>query len=290
MQTKTISKIIASKMEEWIESISDEALRKNLKKDVIVTGGCITSLFLKEDVNDFDVYIRTHEALKALTLYYCKDIEEITVLDGKEKSKLVEEFNLNKNLDMATNHYAICLRNLKEDQIKIHIPYGGGKRIEAPEDKIYQPVYISPNAISLSNDVQIVIRFWGEPNLIHKNYDFIHATNYWTYKDGLVTNIKALESIITKQLYYQGSLYPVTSLIRIQKFTKRKWNISAGETLKIIYQCSLLDLSNPDVLEEQLVGVDIAYFAQLIEALRSTGTDKPIEETHLFNIIDRIFN
>jgi hypothetical protein len=38
--------------------------------------------------------------------------------------------------------------------------------------------------------------------------------------------------------------------------------------LKMMFQVSDLDLKNPDVLEEQLIGVDIAYFSTLIEVLR----------------------
>lgn len=292
MQLKTINKIIRDKIEEWLESISDEELRKLLKKDVIVTGGCISSLFLQEDVNDFDVYIKTYDTLLKLTQYYCKGIDDIEILEGKNKKDLIDQYNImGKNLEeeQATNHYGICLRNLKEDQIKIFIPLHGGKRIEKKDEEVYTPIYISPNAISLSHDVQIIIRFWGNPEEIHKNYDFVHATNYWTHDNGLVTNKRALESLLTKQLYYQGSLYPVTSIIRIQKFTKRKWRISAGETLKIVFQCSKLNLEDPDVLEEQLIGVDIAYFSELINALRGVGKEK-MTEPYIFSIIDRIFN
>jgi hypothetical protein len=38
--------------------------------------------------------------------------------------------------------------------------------------------------------------------------------------------------------------------------------------LKMMLQVSDLDLKNPDVLEEQLIGVDVAYFSTLIEVLR----------------------
>jgi hypothetical protein len=50
---------------------------------------------------------------------------------------------------------------------------------------------------------------------------------------------------------------------------KRGWNISAGEMLKVMFQISELDLKNPDVLEEQLIGVDVAYFSALINILRN---------------------
>jgi len=55
MKTKTITKVIDKKITEWLESITDVELRKEAKRDLIVTGKCIASMFLKENVNDFDL-------------------------------------------------------------------------------------------------------------------------------------------------------------------------------------------------------------------------------------------
>src|SRR3546814_1364029 len=50
-------------------------------------------------------------------------------------------------------------------------------------DPTYRPVFMSTNAITLSDKIQIVLRFYGEADAIHENYDFVHCTNYWTSKD-----------------------------------------------------------------------------------------------------------
>ena len=57
--------------------------------------------------------------------------------------------------------------------------------------------------------------------------------------------------------------------------------------LKIMFQISELDLKNPDVLEEQLIGVDVAYFGTLVEILR--GTKHDITSEYLNNVIDKVF-
>src|SRR5699024_9904883 len=44
------------------------------------------------------------------------------------------------------------------------------------ESKGFEPVFLTTNAISLKGKIQLVIRFYGEPEQIHDNYDFIHAT------------------------------------------------------------------------------------------------------------------
>jgi hypothetical protein len=62
-----------------------------------------------------------------------------------------------------------------------------------------------PKMLSPLEDLQIVLRFSGNVTQIHKTFDFVHATNYFTFEEGLVTNVAALESILTKSLRYQGS-------------------------------------------------------------------------------------
>lgn len=300
MQKKTISKVIKNKIDEWIDTITDTQLKTTLKDSVIVSGGCIASMLLGEDVNDYDVYIKDRSVLMKLVKYYCEPHTDIEILDGTQKIKLQDEYQGSENA-----HYAIALRNLKDDQIKIFIRDNAGKRITLkPEEKFtngeevenpkkYLPVYFSPNAISLSDHLQIVIRFHGSVEEVHKTFDFIHATNYWTAHEGVVLNLPAMESLMTRQLKYQGSQYPLTSIIRTRKFIKRKWNIGSGELLKIMFQISQLNLSDPDTLEEQLIGVDVAYFGQLIDALRNKFNKDPqfdLTNEYLGELIEKIFD
>ena len=307
MQVKTIEKVIITKMEEFLKTITDETLRKDVKDNLLVTGGCISSMFLGEPVNDFDLYLMDIDVVRRVALYYTQSVSEVIILDGRRKKELCDEYN-NDMLHIdgvlpidRNNSYAISLRNLKEDQIKLYFKGAKGSMKvneellkEKPElADSYIPVHLSPNAISLSNQIQIVLRFWGNAATIHGTFDFIHATNYFTFSEGLVRNLPAVESILTKQLKYQGSHYPVTSIIRAKKFVKRGFNIGAGELLKIMFQISKLDLENPDVLEEQLIGVDVAYFDAIITALRNKmDSDKDFKLTNeYFNaLIDKIFN
>lgn len=176
MQTKTISKIISMKMEQWLETITDKKLRNKVRKNILVSGGCITSMFFNEDVNDFDVYINDMDILKKLVQYYAKPFN-IMILDGRK--------DRNTNNDNE-NHYSIATRTLKEDQIKLYFETGSGMRVnedKKEEELNYSPIFFSPNAISLSNKVQIVCRFHGDNIAIHKTFDFIHATNYFTFQE-----------------------------------------------------------------------------------------------------------
>jgi hypothetical protein len=287
MQRKTIIKTVKNAIEDWLLSITDDTLRNDVRNSLIVSGGCIASLYLQEKVNDYDIYIQDVSVANRLAYYYTKSYTNILVLSGSNKQDLMTSIE-----GKDESAYVIAVKNLKEDQVKLFFAEkNGGYAPEYLDSDLpkYRPVFFSPNAISLSEDIQIVLRFTGSANEIHKNFDFVHATSYFTYKEGLCTTVEILESIISKTLKYKGSLYPLTSIIRIKKFLKRGWKISAGEMLKIMFQISELDLKNPYVLEEQLIGVDIAYFSKLIEILAASN-EKEISSEFLNTIIDRVFN
>lgn len=298
MQTKTIKKLLNKKIEEWIGSIEDTSIKKLAIQNTIVTGGSIASMLLGEEINDFDIYFKTKEAVKAISEYYVKKTkcEDLRILDGAVDS-LENEYG---HSNVEKSQVSIALESLDKDRIKIFIPNKGfwqNKNIEEKkegEKRKFEVAFISPNAITLTDKIQLVIRFHGTPEEIHKNYDFIHATNYYDYSENkLITKKDALESLLSKQLKYSGSLYPITSVIRSRKFIKRGWNISAGEYFKMCHQVSSLDLNDPSVLEEQLIGVDVAYFKELITVLRKKMEKHPeFKPTApwLFTIIDKIFN
>lgn len=154
----------------------------------------------------------------------------------------------------------------------------------------YRPVFLSSNAITLSHDMQLILRFYGDPEEIHENYDFVHCTNYWTsHNNNLTLQPAALECLLSRELRYQGSRYPVCSLFRIRKFIERGWSINAGQILKACMQVAKLDLEDTNVLEEQLTGVDAAYFAEIIKKLREKFPDGQTPSAYLLEVIDRMF-
>ena len=298
MQTKTIKKLLDEKMKQWVDSIENKSLAKRVEDNLIVTGGSIASLLLGEKVNDFDVYIEDPAVLEELVLYYVVPLAipncEVFSKYNRPKINILET----PEGEDILNQRIIAISTLKDEQVKVFMPQhpGGWAAVKSDENESceltpYKVLFISPNAITLSGDIQIVTRFTGDAKSIHKNFDFVHATNYYTTKDGLMLNQPALESLLTKQLRYTGSLYPVTSIFRMKKFILRDWKINAGEILKILFQVSELDLKDFRVLEEQLVGVDVAYFALLIEALQSIryNPDK-LTSLYINSIIDKIFN
>jgi hypothetical protein len=162
------------------------------------------------------------------------------VLDGRKREDYLNNIQSSFEIDDNESEEAVRYKTLKLDQVKLNISSIGMKK-ELIEGKKYQVAFFSQNAISLTEDLQIVLRFSGNVTQIHKTFDFVHATNYFTFEEGLVTNVAALESILTKSLRYQGSLYPLTSVIRMKKFIQRGWTVNAGEILKMLFQVSELN-------------------------------------------------
>jgi hypothetical protein len=98
----------------------------------------------------------------------------------------------------------------------------------------------------------------------------------------------ALEAMLSKTLIYQGSLYPLASIFRTRKFISRGWRITAGQMLKMIWQAHDIDLHDPAVLKEQLIGVDSVFMGTLLHELDKNKSDR-IDQLYLAKLIDTIF-
>lgn len=323
MKTKTINKNIREKINDWIYSIKDDNLKELIKRDVIVTGGCIASMFLRENVNDYDIYFKTLETTYKVCDYYSKIMnnkinsnvqaqilkrndEGITFRD-KEFVSLdsVIDYIPSKEEDILYRIRAFISDKgvIASDEYDEESEFEGSEPIaptleqikdeekETKTDKYY-PIYISTNAITLSHKIQIVLRFYGNPEIIHDNYDFVHCTNYWTFETGLMTNTQALECLLSKELKYFGSRYPLASILRTKKFINRDWSVNAGQYIKMVFQLNEMDLTNINVLEEQLTGVDIAYMHELIKTLNRKKDENPNFEikSYFLEVVEKIFD
>lgn len=316
MKAKTIKSQLRWKINDWLKSIEDPEVAQLAAKNVIVTGGSIVSMITNEKVNDYDIYFRTVEAASRVANYYIdlfkknppikfkgSDVEVPIYVKTTDTSVKVIVKSAGVASEGGSDEYQYFERQPDEAGVEFAEAMTSqlteGDELPASpvdEDKPkYRPVFISSNAITLSNGVQLVIRFIGEPEEIHKFYDFVHCTCYWKSWDGeLVLPAAALEAIITKELRYVGSLYPLCSIIRIRKFVARGWTINAGQILKMCLQLNQLDLNNISVLEDQLIGVDALYFTQVLDRLKEKqleegGEPKPVDTTYLMTLIDRMF-
>ena len=234
-------------------------------------------------LQDLEEYFKCHPNTK-----YDKNICKIDIVDEQEQSINLEEY--------------ICLNNENPPRVKIYIKSKGVLGdvesedeednlvseepvvLDPEEDKLddeentealkykYMPVWLSSNAITLSGGIQLVIRFYGEVDEIHQNYDFTHAKNIWeSSTQKLTLNPEAFECLLANELRY---------------------SINAGQILKIILDIHKLDLTNISVLRDQLIGVDSAFFGKIIAELQKDAENKSdyqVDTGYLVELIDRTF-
>lgn len=314
MQEKTIKSVLNRKLNDWINSIKDNSSLKDLiKRDAICTGGAITSMLQGTEPNDFDFYFKTKETCEAVAKYYVEKFKQnppsrfkgdanhtvdISVQSLDDRIKIViksqgiaseegtDQYQYFEQVGDASEPAEFVdniISDKKDADNKVN--EDGTKK-----DK-YRPVFITSNAITLSDKIQIIVRFFGDVETIHENYDFVHCTCSWEASTNILTlPNSALVSLINKRLKYKQSKYPLCSIIRTRKFLKLGWHIDAGQYVKMAWDLNKLNLSDVNVLEDQMIGVDSAYFQEVINMLKEhTEEGKPIDQSYLMEIIDRIF-
>lgn len=267
MNRKKIREHLNKVCDMWLESITDKEVRRIVKGSVIISGGAIPSLLTGTTPNDYDIYLSNKEAVIAISQYY---------IDNYYKDK------------------GIKIEEPEEGRVFLNVRASGvSLRKKTDEEKknktLFVPKFLSNNAISLHDKVQVITRFYGKPHEILENFDYVHCLSFWeSSSDNLVLNSEAMESLLMKRLVYQGSKYPLCSLFRMRKFIKRGWTISGGQILKMAFQVSELNLKDIDVLREQLIGVDTAYFVQLLGRLEKDNKTT-IDEAYISQLVDEIF-
>lgn len=328
MNSKNIKKHLNAKLNDWLANIEDDNIKKILKENVIITGGALVSLLIGEKVHDYDVYLRTNKACKAIAEYYVQQWNKAHGEEGQISLKIVPPETIQvptyengvRKLDengQPMTHSVVTPERIKvfvqsagvveeEKTIEVDAPFPPIEEVEqtdedraaeeAAEEKDkpkYRPVFMSSNAITLSDKIQIVTRFYGEVEVIHENYDFAHCTCSWTsWNNEVQLPEKALECIINKELYYVGSKYPLCSIIRTRKYLERGYHINAGQYVKMAFQLNELNLYNLETLEDQLTGVDSGYFMMMIEALKKKADETGeavVDKSYVFELINRMF-
>ena len=289
MNGKHIKQHLNKKLEDWLNSINDEEVKKAIKNNVIITGGAIVSLLTGDEVKDYDVYFKTKEALETVAKYY---VSKWNSNNPDETAEVVVNEDGRIKIFIQSAGVAGDETNLEEGDEGILEESTENKPKGKSKEK-YRPKFLSSNAITLTDKIQVVVRFYGDRDEIHKNFDYVHCTSSWSAWDNeLILPSRALEAIINKELYYMGSKYPLCSIFRARKYINRGYHINAGQYLKMAMQLNELDLKDIETLKDQIVGVDSYYMMSLINALqeqKDKNEDFEIDSGYVIELVNRIF-
>lgn len=291
MNAKNISRALKAKMDDWSKHIEDDEVKRTIKENALITGGALVSLLNGEAPNDYDIYFKTKESCEKVAQYYANlwnkthPNKNMVQIQTEEATGRITAFIRSAGIAAEDGESGI------DDETEPDVTETAEE--QAQEKPSYRPRYFSTNAISLSDKIQLVIRFYGDIAEIHTNYDFVHCTCSYDYKENKVSlPSRALEAIINKELYYTGSKYPFCSIVRSRKFIQRGWSINAGQYLKMCLQLNELNLKDLNVFADQLVGVDSAYFSAAIDCIKERQEKDPNfqpDNQYLFEVINRIF-
>lgn len=290
MNSKNIKRHLNAKLDDWIDTITDNEVKKAIRNNAIITGGAIVSLLTGEEVKDYDIYFKTKEGLKTVAQYY---VDKWNKEGNDKEAKLTEDDEGRVRIFIRSVGVAGDDCEDENNDLNNGEEFADSKSPKEKAKEKYRPKFLTSNAITLTNKIQLVVRFYGDIPEIHKNYDYVHCTCAWSSWDNeLSLPSKALESIINKELFYMGSKYPLCSIFRSRKYINRGYTINAGQYVKMAMQLNDLNLNDIEVLKDQLMGVDSTYFGMLIDAIeRQKERDEnfEIDSQYVIELVDRIF-
>lgn len=298
VNSRNIKKHLRAKVEDWLSSIDDDNIKDAIKNNLIISGGSIVSLLNGDPIRDYDCYFRTKEACYEVANYYAskwnsvKDhYDKVEVLCGDEAIKKCHLISDDYVIRCFISSSGVAGEKPEEDDdlLDDEVVIDSDKQKKSKDKEKYRPIYFSSNAITLSNKIQLVVRFYGTVEELHKNFDYVHCTCAYDYCfDELMLPNRALEAILNKELVYVGSKYPLCSIFRSKKYLQRGYRINAGQYLKMVMQLNKLDLTNIDILRDQLLGVDSYYFGCLISSLQSHAEASEDEDDKEYNAVDNV--
>jgi hypothetical protein len=294
MQRKTIVQLTKRKVDEWCSKITDVNLADRVRNNYMLSGGAIANMLMGLEPHDWDFYITDIDVAHDLANYYVNMMHQV------ENDKVrVDVIKHERRVEVMIKSAGVMADDVDGTQYQYFEGTDGDEaheylsnigQVEQSRWGEYYPILVTSNAISLTNDVQVILRFVGYPEYVHKHFDFVHAKAYYTPETGLVVPAEVMKCLLSKTLKYQGSLFPICAMFRLRKFIKRGWHINAGQMFKIAYDINKLNLDDISVLQEQLTGVDEAYFHEALGILKQEFAEgKPIDATYVFELLDRVF-
>jgi hypothetical protein len=258
MNERIIRDHCRGKLEEW--STYHRSPNREFLSNAYIAGGALVNLLRNEDPNDYDVYFKDVHDLETIVSLYT---DRVTL--------------------------SSCTVQKRSNGLSVRIDPDGIWTSDTQD--VYGLKCVSANALTLNDHIQIITKFAGEPIFVMNEFDFLHCKVTYNYAtDQVIAGCDTYKAILTNELKYTGSSYPVASMLRMKKFVQRGWNINAGEILKIMIDVNELNLNDATVLRDQLAGVDMLYFNDVLRILNEDKYKMLEPSTALWDAINEVFN
>jgi hypothetical protein len=276
----------------------DKSFCNDFIRDTYLTGGVIASLKQNTDkpadevINDFDIYFKNKTTLIKLVKFYLEKYHRFG-RQANEKIDCIKDIGLIYR-DIEGNEYSEDQYIADDNQkifISLSIPdeykqlqqHHEYRKWLTDKDSLS---YITHHSLSIGK-FQIILRFVGEPEEVHKYFDFEHAKGVYDLYSGKLHVPQNVElAILKKELIYTGSIYPIKSILRVKKFLQRGYSIKHIYLLKMIFQVYRTNITNPKVLEDQLMGVYGENVSNFFSRLESGTMDSDLFEDLIQSMLE----
>lgn len=122
----------------------------------------------------------------------------------------------------------------------------------------------------------------NDPNDLINNFDFTVCKIAYDFKYDKFYYSKNLQrDINSRELNYEFNKYPVSSLMRIEKYEHKGFSINTMNILKIAMNIQSLNIKTYKDATEQLRGISTEYFKEFINLIESSDL-----QDQDYNIID----
>ena len=266
---------------QWLSSYLDDKDRVSLYTNTFFAGGMFTSIIAKEKPKDYDVFFSDPDTATLLFntfkryCNWCVYLELLWVVD-EINPKLVRGSLVSTHSSFSVDHLiAHANKNAKKRKNEFS--------------------FISKNAMSLDNGIQLIFRFVGQPEEVFSTFDYEHCKVAWQAKAlGLTLGEttfygKSLDSLAKNELVYSGNTrFVLSALSRLNKFIKRGWGIAPSSLLSLAISASKVNWSDKHQLEEELLGIYGIDPQVLTEILSLAQSDKKIDLDKVIEMLGEV--
>lgn len=289
---RTVNNLCEAKLKEL--NFGGKFFSSHILCNSFIAGGAIISVSKEEKIKDYDLFVT--KGTSAVTLFNSL----VQRVPGGSNFQLeVTKDEKNPNLERGTLKSAVVgwpPENVKslEDQIDEFNQNCKSFKTTGRSHKVV-PAYLSKNALTLNNGIQLIFRFIGEPKEVFTTFDYEHCKVYWRPNPlglllGTVTyEGRSQESIAKNELIYTGNTRFVLSAVsRLNKFIKRGWGISPSSLLSLAVSSSKVDWANRQALEEELLGIYGIENKTLKQILEMCSTEDKVDLDKVVQVLGEV--
>jgi hypothetical protein len=195
-----------------LDNLSSDLYSKLKSSKAFVAGGALTSVFSRNEINDYDLYFKDEDGLEEMINYF----------EDEDYTKENESFN------------AVTYKN---------------------NDNVFQLIKLN--------------EFTTVPEVVIDKFDFtINQVAYDFEVDKFFIVDTFLKDLAARQLVFNNKTpYPIATLIRVEKYLNKGFNINPIELGKIALEVQNLSFNTMEELEEHFRGVDLSLLRDLFNTI-----------------------